>query len=355
MFYGWYVVGGAALIAVWSWALGFYGLSIYLITATNQFTFAFGPGLMGVLRDYTGGYGAALAMCIGLEVVAAGIILLGRRGHGARVRDARHERPATGPARDADSRTARSFPGPQEAPSCSFDRTASAVTATCRRNGRMPSSAPSSAPSAARARRISWPGSARTAAGSLCAGRCARRRRSPDTRRRRNGWSGARPAGRPHREGDHLMSRPEVIVVGAGVVGACVALRLAQGGARVTVVEAMRPGAGASRASFAWANSFNKPPRPYHDLNVAGMAEHAALAQELGGRWLHGRQSQVGAFARAPGRVASGHGTAPLWGYPIATLTPREARELEPRSRSIRPSSAWSTPPRTAGSRWCRW
>jgi predicted MFS family arabinose efflux permease len=73
---------------------------ISLITATNQFTFAFGPGLMGLLRDYTGGYGAALAMGVGLEVVAAGIILLGRRGHGARVRDARHEWPAPGSARD---------------------------------------------------------------------------------------------------------------------------------------------------------------------------------------------------------------------------------------------------------------
>jgi glycine/D-amino acid oxidase-like deaminating enzyme len=127
------------------------------------------------------------------------------------------------------------------------------------------------------------------------------------------------------------MSRPEVLVVGAGVVGACVALRLAQDGARVTVVEAARPAAGASRASFAWANSFNKTPRPYHDLNVAGIAEHDALARELGGRWLH----RVGnlKWELAPERQAElllAMERLRSWGYPISALSPLEARELEP-------------------------
>src|SRR5438270_9837908 len=87
-----------------------------------------------------------------------------------------------------------------------------------------------------------------------------------------------------------------VIVVGAGSVGANVAYRLAQRGAAVTVVEAIAPGGGTSGASFAWTNSFNKTPREYHDLNVAGMEEHAVLAKELGGGgWLH----QDGALAWA--------------------------------------------------------
>jgi hypothetical protein len=86
-------------------------------------------------------------------------------------------------------------------------------------------------------------------------------------------------------------------VVGAGCVGASVAYRLAQRGARVTVLDAGAPGAGTSGASFAWTNSFGKTPRGYHDLNVAGMEEHAALVKELkelpGGGWLH----QDGALA----------------------------------------------------------
>ena len=127
------------------------------------------------------------------------------------------------------------------------------------------------------------------------------------------------------------MSRPEVVVVGAGIVGACVALRLAQGGAQVTVVDAGPPASGASRASFAWANSFSKTPRPYYDLNVAGIAEHAALARELGGGWFH----RVGnlKWEAAPERQrALRETTARLreWGYPVEALSGREARRLEP-------------------------
>ena len=62
-----------------------------------------------------------------------------------------------------------------------------------------------------------------------------------------------------------------IVVVGAGSVGANVAYRLAQRGARVTVLDAGAPGGGTSGASFAWTNSFSKTPRDYHDLNVASM------------------------------------------------------------------------------------
>src|SRR5580692_254886 len=61
------------------------------------------------------------------------------------------------------------------------------------------------------------------------------------------------------------------IVIGAGVMGASVAYRLAQAGAAVTVLEATRIGGGTSGISFAWTNAHEKPPKPYHDLNVAGM------------------------------------------------------------------------------------
>jgi glycine/D-amino acid oxidase-like deaminating enzyme len=79
------------------------------------------------------------------------------------------------------------------------------------------------------------------------------------------------------------------IVIGAGVMGASVAYRLAQAGAGVTVLEATRVGGGTSGTSFAWTNAHKKPPKPYHDLNVAGMKAHAALADEFGATpWWHG-------------------------------------------------------------------
>ena len=74
---------------------------------------------------------------------------------------------------------------------------------------------------------------------------------------------------------------PKAIVIGAGIVGASVAYRLSQAGVGVTVLEAVRPAAYTSSSSFAWVNSNNKLPRPYHDLNAGGMAEHYRLAREL--------------------------------------------------------------------------
>ena len=82
---------------------------------------------------------------------------------------------------------------------------------------------------------------------------------------------------------------PRIIVIGAGVMGASVAYRLATAGASVTVLEAGRIGGGTSTCSFAWTNSNDKEPRAYHDLNVAGMKAHAALAEEFGATpWWHG-------------------------------------------------------------------
>src|ERR1700720_2380528 len=78
------------------------------------------------------------------------------------------------------------------------------------------------------------------------------------------------------------MQMMKTIVIGAGVMGASVAYRLAQAGAAVTVLEATRIGGGTSGISFAWTNAHQKPPKPYHDLNVAGMKAHAALAAEIG-------------------------------------------------------------------------
>src|SRR5258705_1736046 len=123
----------------------------------------------------------------------------------------------------------------------------------------------------------------------------------------------------------------DVLVVGAGCVGANVAYRLAERGAAVTVLDAGAPGAGTSGASFAWTNSFGKTPRDYHDLNVASMEEHAGLIKELGGGWLH--QDGALAWEEGPAGLARlGQAVERLtgWGYAVERISPRQARELEP-------------------------
>jgi predicted MFS family arabinose efflux permease len=57
-----------------------FGVLISLITAINQVTYAFGPGVIGLLRDVSGGYALPFYGCIALELIAAVLILV--RGPG---------------------------------------------------------------------------------------------------------------------------------------------------------------------------------------------------------------------------------------------------------------------------------
>jgi predicted MFS family arabinose efflux permease len=56
-----------------------FGMLIGLSTAVSQFTYAFGPGILGLLRDASGSYGAPIALCIALNLIAAAVVLKGPR------------------------------------------------------------------------------------------------------------------------------------------------------------------------------------------------------------------------------------------------------------------------------------
>jgi predicted MFS family arabinose efflux permease len=57
-----------------------FGVLVSLITAINQITYAFGPGVIGLLRDASGSYTLPFYCCIGLELTAAALITVrGRR------------------------------------------------------------------------------------------------------------------------------------------------------------------------------------------------------------------------------------------------------------------------------------
>jgi predicted MFS family arabinose efflux permease len=57
-----------------------FGVLISLITAINQVTYAFGPGVVGLLRDASGSYTLPFYGCIGLELLAAVLIMVRGRG-----------------------------------------------------------------------------------------------------------------------------------------------------------------------------------------------------------------------------------------------------------------------------------
>jgi glycine/D-amino acid oxidase-like deaminating enzyme len=124
----------------------------------------------------------------------------------------------------------------------------------------------------------------------------------------------------------------EVIVIGAGVIGSSVAYRLAQAGAQVTIFETHRVCGGTSATSFAWVNSNNKPPRAYHDLNVAGIRTHMALVEEFGSTpwWHNGGSIEWEADEDAWRAQREKVERLRTWGYAVEWISPRQLHDMEP-------------------------
>ncbi|MHA6624654.1 NAD(P)/FAD-dependent oxidoreductase [Pseudonocardia sichuanensis] len=73
----------------------------------------------------------------------------------------------------------------------------------------------------------------------------------------------------------------EIVVVGAGIVGASVAHHCARLGARVTLVDRALPGSGATGESFAWIGASQRVPGPGGPLRAAATREYRRLSAEV--------------------------------------------------------------------------
>ncbi len=123
-----------------------------------------------------------------------------------------------------------------------------------------------------------------------------------------------------------------VVVIGAGIVGASIAWRIARRGLRVTLVDKAEPGSGASSHSFAWINAGAKEPVGYHNLNRRSLEMWPrfadALQDDVGLRW-GGKvswETDPSAADQLKARVAQMHS----WGYPSRLVSAAELAELEP-------------------------
>ncbi|MEA2943971.1 MAG: hypothetical protein QOD09_4500 [Bradyrhizobium sp.] len=56
-----------------------FGVLVSLVTAITQITYAFGPGVIGLLRDASGSYTLPFYGCVALELTAAALIMVRRR------------------------------------------------------------------------------------------------------------------------------------------------------------------------------------------------------------------------------------------------------------------------------------
>lgn len=75
----------------------------------------------------------------------------------------------------------------------------------------------------------------------------------------------------------------DLVVVGGGIVGASVAYHAAQAGAVVDVVDAGRPGAGVTAASFGWIGASGVRTGPAAERRASATQEYRRLEAELPG------------------------------------------------------------------------
>ena len=137
-----------------------------------------------------------------------------------------------------------------------------------------------------------------------------------------------------------------VAVIGAGIMGASIAWRLAERGVHVTLIDKSQPGGGASSHSFAWINAGAKEPIGYHNLNRRSLEMWPRFAADIGDhgdpdsvglRW-GGKVSWESDPVAAEGLVARVR-QLQSWGYPTRLIDAEELNRLEP-ALSVGPVAA---------------
>jgi glycine/D-amino acid oxidase-like deaminating enzyme len=123
-----------------------------------------------------------------------------------------------------------------------------------------------------------------------------------------------------------------IVVVGAGIVGTCISLRLAQRGADVTLIDERGPGEGTSGTSFAWLDASHPSLEPYVGLNIAGLEAWRRLGQGLGDpEWLRLTGTITWETDREAADALTEHAAALReLGHPSVELSPDQLTELEP-------------------------
>lgn len=135
------------------------------------------------------------------------------------------------------------------------------------------------------------------------------------------------PTSNPRDTLQAMRRRPHIAVIGAGIVGAAIAYRLAKAGGRVTVVEAASPAAAATGKSFGWINASFFANPAHFQLRAAAIDAHRALDAEIetGVQWTGALwwEESGSAFDRQAESLTA-------LGYPVRVVNRAEFSALEP-------------------------
>ncbi len=129
-----------------------------------------------------------------------------------------------------------------------------------------------------------------------------------------------------------MADHPNVIVVGAGIIGASIAYHLAKAGGRVTILEAGAPGGVATRNSWAWINASWGNPEVYFRLRIRSMAEWRRLEREIPDLRVAWRGGLIWDIPPDELEVYAKEHAA--WGYGIRRVDRAEAARIEPQLRN---------------------
>ena len=137
-----------------------------------------------------------------------------------------------------------------------------------------------------------------------------------------------------------MTGRPSIVIVGAGIVGATLAYRLASAGSAVTIIERSQPASGVTARSFAWINVIHGNASDLARLRNLALADYLCLEQELNGALAVDWNGAL-TWSESPTeseRVVAEH-TA--WGYDVRLVEMDEIRRLEPQLVSPPPVAAF--------------
>ena len=125
-----------------------------------------------------------------------------------------------------------------------------------------------------------------------------------------------------------MTDKPNILVVGAGIIGASIAWHLVRHGARVTIIDAGDPGGIATRNSWAWINASWGNPEPYFRLRVHAMEEWRRLDRELPAvrvAWTGSLNWELPAD-----RLEAFAAQHAAWGYDVRCVDRAQAASIEP-------------------------